>query len=132
MTTSATPTLKQLSRKARLTFAWGAKLDWDKQDGWQQNADGYSCCLHYQGRRYTFDFWQGIGISQDPTAEGCLECLLSDAQSGSEDFEEFCANCGYDSDSRKAERIWKGCKKVREKMKRLLGNDFEAFLYAET
>lgn len=130
-TMSERKTLKALARKVRITSTYGAKLDWDKQSDWQRNANGYRCTLRYQGRQYSFDFWQGTGITSDPTAEGCLECLLSDAQSGELDFEQFCGDLGYDTDSRSAEATWKACQKVNENMRRLLGDDFEDFLYAD-
>ncbi len=60
-----------------------------------------------------------------------LDCLLSDSQAGEQDFEEFCAEFGYDTDSRKAERTWKACRAQAPKVKRLLGEDFERFLYAD-
>lgn len=47
------------------------------------------------------------------------------------DFEDFCAEMGYDSDSRSAEAIWKACAKVETSLKRLLGDDYETFLYAD-
>lgn len=125
-----TATLKSLARKVRIETKWGASLDWDKQDEWQQNSNGWRCTLKYQGRRYTFDFWQGVAISEDPTAEGCLECLLSDANVEA-DFHDFCREFGYDTDSRKAEATFKACLKVGKEMRRLLGDDFETFLYAE-
>ena len=126
-------TLKQLAKTVRLESAYGAALDWDKQSEWQQQSNGYRCQLHYKGRQYTFDFWQGVAHTADPTAEGCLECLLSDASSfdNAQSFEDWCGEFGYDTDSRKAEGIYKACEKVAENMKRLLGDDYEAFLYAE-
>ncbi len=127
---NATQTLKSLAIKCRLDVNYGAALDWDKQDEWQKNANGYRCTLRYKGRRYTFDFWQGQAHTEDPTVVGVLECLLSDA-SAEEDFAAFCHEFGYDEDSRKAERIHKGCLKARENMRRLLGDDFETFLYSE-
>ena len=130
MTDSTQKTLKQLAKKVRLSFDWGAKLDYDKQDKWQREANGYHCTLRYKGRQYSFDFWQGQGIASDPTAEGVLECLLSDS-TVSDDFADFCNEFGYDSDSRKAEKTHKACLKVGENTRRLLGDDFEAFLYAK-
>ena len=128
---TAQATLKQLAAKVRLTFKYGeTALDWDKQDDWQQKANGYRCTLTYKGRRYTFDFWQGVGIRHDPTAEGCLECLLSDANV-EEDFHDFCSEFGYDEDSRKAEATHKACLKVGREMRRLLGDDFDTFLLAD-
>lgn len=130
MGNSTQPTLKRLAAKVKIVVHYGAKLDWDKQDEWQQKSNGYNCTLRYKGRQYTFDFWQGSAITEEPTAAGCLECLLSDA-SVSDDFEDFCGEFGYDTDSRKAERTHKACLKVREKLERLLGDDFDAFMAAE-
>jgi hypothetical protein len=123
--------LRQLAAKVRFEFERGAHMPYDKQDEWQQQANGYHCTLKYKGRQYSFDFWQGTGITHAPTAEGCLECLLSDSAGADNTFEDFCSEFGYDTDSRKAERIYKQCQEVRENMERLLGDDFETFLYAE-
>lgn len=128
---NATQSLKSLAAKVKLICKYGARLARDKQDESKQKATGYTCTFRYQGRQYTFDFWMGEAHTKEPDAEGCLECLLSDAQSGMEDFDTFCSEMGYDEDSRKAERIWKACRKTTEGMKRLLGDDFETFLYAD-
>jgi hypothetical protein len=124
-------TLKDLSRNVKLVIVSNKpKLDYDKWDEWQKNAKAYRLKLIYQGRSFSFDFWQGYGITHEPEVEEVLECLLSDA-SVSEDFEEFCREFGYDIDSRKAEQTHKACLKIQSNMKRLLGPDFEMFLYAD-
>lgn len=43
-------------------------------------------------------------------------CTLSDANSGRDDFHDFCGNFGYDEDSRSAERIWKACVETAAKI----------------
>lgn len=128
---TTTKTLKQLATAVKLTVTFGAKLPYDQQDDWQRQANGYRCTLRYKRRSYAFDFWMGSAHTEEPTAEGCLDCLLSDAQAGDESFEYFCDEFGYDSDSRKAEKTWKACQQTTKGMKRLLGNDYETFLYAE-
>lgn len=128
---TTTKTLKQLAKSVKLTSEYGAHLDYDKQSDWQQQANGYHCTLRYKGRQYSFDFWMGSGLTGEPDTEGCLDCLLSDSMSADQSFEEWCNEYGHDTDSRKAEAIWKACQKVRENMQRLLSEDFEAFLYAE-
>lgn len=130
-TATETGTIKQLSRKVKLVCQFGAKLDYDKQDDWQQKATGWHCTLRYQGRQHSFDFWQGPAISGEPDCSGVLECLLSDAQAGEQSFDEFCSEFGYDQDSRKAEKTWEACQKTTVAIKRLLGNDYETFLYAD-
>jgi hypothetical protein len=124
--------LKQLAKGVGIKCEFGVKLDYDKQDEWQQQSDGWHCTLRYKGRQYSFDFWKGIGHhGSEPTVDDCLDALLSDSAGADNTFEDFCGEFGYDTDSRKAERIYKQCQKVRENMERLLGEDFEAFLYAD-
>lgn len=45
-----------------------------------------------------------------------FKCLISDGESGNMDFEEFCGEFGYDTDSRRAEKIWNECIKSMEKL----------------
>lgn len=124
-------TLKTLARNVKLSFDCGCKLAWDKQDKCQQEANSYRCTLAYKRRRFSFDYWQGRGIEHDPDIVSVLDCLLSDARGGEASFEEFCAEFGYDTDSRKAEKIWQACVKYSKAMKRLLGDDYETFMQAE-
>jgi hypothetical protein len=126
-----TKTLKQLCERVGFSFETGARLDWDKQDEWQRNANSYRCVLRYKGRRYSFDFWQGTGITHDPNAKGCLDCLLSDAQGGEQSFEDFCGEFGYFTNSRMAEALHKQCQTVAKNLRRLLGDDYETFLGSE-
>jgi hypothetical protein len=125
-------TLKQLCQKVRINNTHGARLASEKQSDWQQKAQGYTCKLAYKRRRMTVDFWQGYGILHEPTAEGVLMCFLSDAE-GTENrnFEEWCSDLGYDTDSRTAERTFKACEKLATKLRAFLGDDYETFMAAE-
>jgi hypothetical protein len=58
-----------------------------------------------------------------PTLGDVLSSLLQDAQCGSETFEDFCDNLGYDKDSRKAEAIWRECQSCLGAMVRAFGDD---------
>ena len=53
-------------------------------------------------------------------------CFLGDAISGGQSFEEFCADMGYDEDSRKAEKIWHECEKAPQKAENLSIGDLYA------
>lgn len=129
---NTTKTLKELSENVRIINQQGeARLDWSKRDDWQQQANDWRITLVYQGRRFSLDFWQGTGIKEEPTAEGVLDCLLSDAQAGNESFEGWCSNFGYDTDSRKAEKTYKACIKTAKRLRKLLGSDYETFAEAE-
>lgn len=60
--------------------------------------------------------WKG----QAPTLADVLCSLRSDA-SVPESFDDFCAEMGYDTDSRKAESTWKACRSIAIRMRKLLG-----------
>lgn len=94
------------------------------KDEWQRNANGYRVSFQYDRRRVSFDFWQGSGISHDPECSGVMECLISDARMGAETFHDFCADLGYDEDSRNAERTWKACQQIGNQLVRLFGADY--------
>ncbi len=100
-------------------------------DDWQRKSKGYRLQFHYQGRKLTFDFWQGTGIKTPPGAVDCMACLLSDAIAGDQDFLEFCGEYGCDNDSIKARDIWQACRKNGVKLRKLLKDDFDAFAFAE-
>jgi hypothetical protein len=48
-----------------------------------------------------------------------IYCFIGDAIAGSQSFEEFCDDLGYDEDSRKAEKIWHECEKATQKAENL-------------
>lgn len=102
---------------------------WDARD-----MDGWKCRLRYQRRSLTVPFWMGRGHhGAEPTAGDVLGCLILDATGyeNARDFEDWCSEYGYDTDSRKAERIYKAVKASAPKIRRFLGDDFEAFAAKE-
>ncbi|QXL90409.1 hypothetical protein [Salmonella phage NINP13076] len=61
-----------------------------------------------------------------PTAANVLYCLLSDMDLGSESHADFCANLGYDEDSRKGLEIYLACQKTGEELRKVFtGEDLE-------
>lgn len=73
-------------------------------EGDKQERDVYTITLTRGKRTFSFDFGQSIanrGVK--PTPYDVLACLQK-YDVGS--FEDFCAEYGYDADSRKAERIY--------------------------
>lgn len=79
-----------------------------------------------RGRKsYTFTFGQSIANgSQEPTLYDVLSCLQK-YDCGT--FENFCDEYGYDTDSRSAERIYKGCVKEYNAVARLFGDSGECY-----
>lgn len=127
-----TEKLSELAKGLGFKYRRGVSMPWDKQDEWQQRATGWRCQISYQGRRYSFDYWKGAGHgTTPPTVDDCLDCLLSDASLGDNDFDDFCSELDYDTDSRKAHRSWMACQRVNRAIRRLLGDDYERFMYAD-
>lgn len=93
----------------------------------------YKVTLRYQGRRLTVPFFMGSAHTSEPTAADVLSCLCSDAAGieNAASFDDWCAEYGYDTDSRKAERTYKACEAIATKVRRLLGEDFDTFARAE-
>jgi hypothetical protein len=124
-------------RNVGFSFTRGAKADRSMQSPWQIAANDYSCRLTYQGRSMTLDYYQGRGIKRDPDAAGVLDNLLSDAssfdQSGS--FHEWASDFGYDTtepkSKKEAQKIYSAVRKQTERLKTLLGVDYEEFVTAE-
>jgi hypothetical protein len=124
-------TLSELATKIAISSKLGSSVAFDRMDDWQKKANAYRVTLRYQRRTMTIDWWQGTGIADDPDAASVISALLSDANAGAGTFEEFCSDMGYDSDSRKAEKTWRACKRINPQIRRLLGADFDQFANAE-
>ena len=61
-----------------------------------------------------------------PSAANVLYCLLSDLDLGSESHADFCANLGYDEDSRKGLELYLACQKSGEELRKIFtGEEIE-------
>ena len=94
-------------------------------------AAQYKVTLYMAGRQLTVPFYMGVAHTRGPSAADVLYCLASDAQAGDLSFEDFCSDFGYDSDSRKAEQTWKACVRMAPRVRRFLGEHFDAVWSAE-
>lgn len=71
------------------------------------------------GKRLVFPFWNSLNDSQagkEPSAYGVLSCIGSDL-SCPDTFEDFCAEYGYDADSRKALAQFRRCDAFGRKLR---------------
>ena len=94
------------------------------------NSDSWKVTLYFGKRQLTVPFYKGFGHQgRPPSVTEVLSCLISDAQSvaNAVDFEDWCADFGYDTDSRKAERTYKECVKIAGKLHKFLGDEFNKF-----
>ncbi len=56
-----------------------------------------------------------------------FECFIFDAMAAESTFEDFCADLGYDEDSRKAYKIYEECKESNKKARQLITEDIYDF-----
>lgn len=92
------------------------------------NDSHWRCTLRCGDRRMIFYFSKGIGHNGAiPTVPEVLECMASDISSIDQDFENWCADYGLDSDSRQAERTYLACQEEAEKLQYLLQDHKNAY-----
>lgn len=101
----ATDFLNATSTGLTVTFKASLHPEWDKD----YLHDAFTCTLKNKLHRYRFTFYQSRSESTGdggklPTAYDVLACLEKNEVN---DFEDFCSNYGYDSDSRKAYKTYK-------------------------
>ena len=118
-------TLTELIEKHDVKLTVVERIEGNQE--WGHPNNGFKCRLSVNGKSFTFPFYQGLGIKEDPEVKGVLECLLLDS-STPESLEYFCSEFDYDIDSKKAEKTHKACLKIKAKLEGLLGDNFETFL----
>ncbi len=91
---------------------------WDEDQG--HNRLRYRITIKRKDRHksLTFIFWDSIANAEKgerPTAYDVLACASADSNDPGT-FEDFCGEFGYDTDSRKAEGIYKRVKKFADRL----------------
>jgi hypothetical protein len=87
--------------------------EWAKQ--------GWSIVLKYQGKRAQFRFYGG-GKANTPTASDLVWSVATDSTALNENFNYWCDNFGYSTDSIKARSIYKACQRNGQRLISLIGN----------
>lgn len=83
----------------------------------------FNITLSRKGKRYTFNFGQSIAAGdKEPTMYDILTCL---EKYESRDFQDFCSNYGYDTDSIKAFNTYKAVDREYKAVVRLFGDIME-------
>ena len=79
-------------------------------------------------------FSQGSAHTENPSLADVLDCLGSDSAGyeNAKDFEDWASEYGYDTDSRKAEKIYNTVAKQAEELKAFLGEEAYNQLLWET
>jgi hypothetical protein len=120
--------------RLRMDVEWADSNPSMSDNDWSQSANHYLCKLRCERRRMTVHFSQGPALTKEPALAEVLDCLSSDAVSveNSRSFEDWCAELGYDTDSRKAERTFEACKRQSSQLRRLLGDEAYSILLWKT
>ena len=93
---------------------------------WVENLrTHWQVTLSFNGQEISSPFSQGSAHMAPPDAQSVASCLAMDAQAGTEEFEEFASNFGYDSDSRKAYAVWEECRNTELRIRRMFGSLFD-------
>lgn len=98
--------------------------NWDRPArDWQPLATAWEC---ENGKPATY-FMSGFTPNRsaptiEPKALDVIHSLVTDADTA-QPFEDWCADFGYDTDSRKAEATWKECVDIALKLRTALGDE---------
>lgn len=83
-------------------------------------STGKQCRLIQQASGYTFKY---LGDLEPPSIADVVYCLMIDSEVlNYSSFEDWAESYGYDTDSRKAEKIYDACMKTALKMRNGLGD----------
>ena len=98
-----------------------------------ERMDHWRITLRRPGRKMTVYFSMGTGHhGKMPEAADVLDCLVSDASSvaNAQGFEDWAAELGYDTDSRKAHRTYTICQRQADRLKKFMGDEaYETLLW---
>lgn len=101
------------------------------QEGVYELAHKWRCTLRYEGRRLTTDFYVGLSASGPPMKERVVGALLDDAAvyDAAESYEDWCYSLGMSPRERQSRHDHTAVQKQTDRLKTLLGPEFEAWLY---
>ena len=75
--------------------------------------------LLMNGKTEDFVYHTGTGCKGAPAPTDVIACLADDARFGGELFADFCDNCGYEADSRRALDTYLACQQTAVQLRRL-------------
>lgn len=93
----------------------------------------YAVTLKRGEYRMSVAYSMDVALTGKPKIDDVLDCLANDAAGveNARNFEDWAADYGYDTDSRKAETIYTEIKKQAQELRDLLGDDLYQVLLWE-
>ena len=113
----------------------GGTLERDA-DGWEHYAWNVTLTSERTGRSFTTPYRMGTahrdrnGTPTRPKPADVIKSLALDISSADQTWDEWAADYGYDTDSRKAHALWETCRKIREDLANLCGGERPAMFDA--
>ena len=92
-----------------------------------EGGRGFHCVLSYKGHTMSCPFSMGSAHTGDPKVADVMHSLLLDSSAVDMDFEDWCSDFGYDTDSRKARDTYDKCLELGEAFLNMVGDDFQLF-----
>ncbi len=104
-----------------------------KKYGWPHGTTKYRVQLKntFTGKTFSFPFYTGPAVTGKPTFKVVVGAVISDATFYEDNptLETFAAESGMSLDDREeraaAEKTFKACRNISEKLRALLGDDFD-------
>ena len=125
-------TFDEFATEAELTFTCEKQGSNPNMTDMPQGSTHWLCTLSRSDKSMAVPFSMGPAHTSPPTLSGVLECLRMDSSATDTDsFEEWADDLGYDSDSRKAERIYNTCVQQGAELKALLGEGLFGLFLSE-
>lgn len=118
-----TTEMDKMCERYRISAEWveGPTHDVD-DDGWEHHGGKVRIShRHPSGttRQVTLPYRMGMGLDPyEMRAADVVSSVALDAQLGELDFDEFCSELGYDTDSRKAHASWRECQRSAQRFER--------------
>lgn len=96
-----------------------------KEQEWNDSAFHYKVTLRKGPKRMLVYWSAGSGVPEPPKVDEILDNIAADAASfeNARSFEDWAGEYGYDTDSRKAEKIYRTVGDQAKKLKQLLGDE---------
>ena len=95
----------------------GQSFEYFTGTGHREKVRGFKACS-YPGATFVRGHWEASYPAKPPIA-GLLHSLILDGAAAEQTFAEWCADFGYDVDSRKALATYEACQKGFDKLRKV-------------
>ena len=121
MTTTKDHTLTDLISELGITLKIRHRSHPNKVNEWQAKANCYRVTLNYEGRTYSLYYYQGKGITRDPSVSDVIACLSNDLTilNGCETLKCFGDCMGWNSETA---NTYRAIKRESARYSKLIGD----------